>query len=76
MWKPVRIRSSQLFEDYTVVIHIHKSCVSDVLERNPYARPLARRAAPRTMQFEHTADEVVGWLKETNMKIQNSFGAA
>ena len=41
----------------------HEVCPEDS-ERNQYLRLLARRAASGITQFEHTADEIVGWLKE------------
>ena len=49
-------------------------CPED-FERNQYPRPLARRAARGITQFEHTADEIVGQLKETELKIQNMTGS-
>ena len=41
----------------------HEVCPEDS-ERNQFPRPLARRAARRIMQFEHTTEEIVGWLKD------------
>ena len=47
----------------------HEVCPEDS-ERNQNSRHMVRRAARGMMQFEHTADEIVCWLKEA--VIENS----
>ena len=51
----------------------HEVCPEDS-ERNQCPRPLSRRAARGIMQFEHVADRIVSWLKETDVE-SNVTGA-
>ena len=70
MWKPLIIQSNSAqvkkwFRGLRCSLpYRHEVCPGDS-EWNQYPRPLARRADRGIMQFEHTADEIVGLLKET-----------
>ena len=69
IWKLLRIQSNSVQMKKCFVglrcshPYRHEECPEDP-ERNQYPRALARRAARGIMQFEHTADKIVDWLKE------------
>ena len=66
---PIQLSSSEEMVLRTSHLYRHEVCPEDS-EWNQSPRPLVRRAARGIMQFEHTAEKIVGWLKET--EIENS----
>ena len=70
VWKPFRIQSdSAQVKQWFRGPHCSHPCRHEVCP-NRYPRFLARRVVRGIMQFEHTTDDIVGWLKET--EIENS----
>ena len=66
-WKPLRIQSNsaQVKKRFRGVRCSHSERHEVCPEDSEHPRTLARRAARGIMHFERTADEIVGWLKET-----------
>ena len=71
IWKPLDSCPTQPwwrsgFADCAGVIRVDMRRVQKTLGGISFRRPLTRRAARDVMQFGHTAEEIGGWLEETD----------